>query len=79
MSVLTIGVEITATGEANVHWTEEESHGSGDDQTSETIHYRSSETYLVNKFTVQMAGIILTAWSTNLFTACHSPMAKEYN
>ena len=56
--MFSIGVEITATGEANVHWTVEESSGSGDDQTTETIHYRSSETYFVNRFTVQMAGII---------------------
>ena len=50
------GIEFAASGQADVHWTESESHGTGNNRTTESISYRSTENYFLHKFLVQEAG-----------------------
>ena len=37
---------MTINGESKVHWTERRTRGSGKNRRTETVHYRSNESYV---------------------------------
>jgi len=45
-------VKITLYGQGEVHWTEREHRGTGEDRREETIHFRSSERYMEQEIAV---------------------------
>jgi len=40
------GIRVEINGESNVHWKERRTRGTGDNRRTETVHYRSSESYI---------------------------------
>lgn len=54
------GIRLKFEGKAYVHWTEEHSTGTGDDQKTEIRHYRASEKYFEQE--VLLFGICKQHW-----------------
>ncbi|XP_072022980.1 arrestin domain-containing protein 3-like [Amphiura filiformis] len=46
------GIQIKYKGKGKTHWTETETHGSGDDRRTETVHYYMKEKYFEEKMLI---------------------------